>query len=255
MNPLHSLIAAGDNPGIVRHLLDTLATFDRTVDGRSVDPVRGYGFLDLRGTSAKDPARLGNYVNNAYPTPRPAFPVGLPLTANRFPYWVLAANPCRDDIRRRRVVTARPGALNAAPHQLSIIPVGPVPFVVTLAGQLRMGPPLRQGPGMTVNHGHISHMAVQVAFAGMLYFGGVYDEVSNTNGTRGVLHGWSNDSGGYRCSDHDARRVGLPMEMYRGEVTAPRSYIDGYRGGRGQRINWGRHGAPPSAAARTYWVQ
>lgn len=200
--------------------------------------IRGQGFLDLRGTEGGATHRVERHV-------------GITRTLGAFPYWTIAIGQ-RPTMLAGGPIVAIANATNPYPGNMT--PQGLVPFVITVAGELRIGPPFRQiavaGFGnVGVNHANISQMAPMVAFAGEITFGMV-----GPGPAPGVVMSWTNDSGGYRCSGLDATRVGLPMPLYQGTPTAqPRDRIDTYAQGRGSRIDWGASGPPPSADRGFYW--
>jgi hypothetical protein len=205
--------------------------------------IRGYGFLDLRGTTGGKPDRVERYLAIAH------------ANGGFFPYWTLNLAQ-KNSIRSGQAVIAQPGPHNGFG---TLVPVGPVPFVIMLDGTCRIGPSLRVGAGITTNHCYISQMAIQVAFAGEMRFGGVLpDNENEPRAAAGILISWSNDSGGYRCQGNDATRVGLPMNLYRGTPSASaKDRVDYYGQGRGGKINWGRHG-PPEIVRRQqqdYWYR
>ncbi len=204
--------------------------------------IRGLGFLDLRGTSGGLADRVRRYLEYAA------------QSGGAFPYWTLDLVQ-KANILAGQPVTAQPSPGNPFGPQT---PRGTVPFVIMLDGSCRIGPSLRIGMPVTTNHCYISDMAPQVAFAGEMTFGGILpDREDQVAQPAGVLVSWSNNSGGYRCQGHDARRVGLPMNLYSGPAPAERDYIDTYASGRGKKINWGRHGPPQIVQRRQqdYWTQ
>jgi len=206
---------------------------------RAIDPARGYGFLDRKGTSAGAPDRLAKYIRYSQ------------HHGGVFPYWRLLAAD-KDPIAKGRPVDAVPGTGNTFAAQR---PKGIVPFVIMVNGECRIGPTLRRLgvtglPPTGVNHAFIAQMAHQVAFAGELHFGG-----AGVIGVPGVLQAWSNESGGYRTRSLDARRVGLPIGLYLDQAGLPavRDYASHYGVGR-SAVNYGRFGPPAIAQSKgDYW--
>lgn len=215
---------------------DLLWTQERA---RAIDPARGYGFLDLKGTSAGAPDRLGKYILYAQ------------HHHGVFPYWRLPV-AVKATIALGQAVMAAPGPGNPFRAEK---PKGIVPFVIMVNGECRIGPTMRRLgvkglPPTGVNHAFIAQMAHQVAFAGELHFGG-----AGVDGTPGVLQAWSNESGGYRTKSLDARRVGLPINLYTDQAGLPavRNYVSHYGVGR-SAVNYGRLGPPAFAQSRgDYW--
>lgn len=219
-------------------LLET-STLWTQEEARRIDPFRGHGFLDLRGTSAGTIDRLYKYVQYF-------------SRFGRFPYWLLDVQ-AKARIRNGQAVTANP--CPGIPYRAEQ-PKGTVPFVIMINGECRIGPTFRRVairplPSTGVNHAFIAQMASQVAFAGEMTFGGFGE------GAAGVLISWSNDSGGYQCVGNDAYKVGLPMNLYhgKGSLSEPRDFVSVYGAGR-SKINWGRSGAPQSAQSKgDYWYR
>ncbi len=215
---------------------DLLWTQERA---RAIDPARGNGFLDLKGTSAGAPDRLYKYILYSQ------------RHGGHFPYWRLLVAD-KATIANGQPVIATPGPGNPF---LAERPKGIVPFVIMVNGECRIGPTMRrlgvQGlPPTGVNHAFIAQMAHQVAFAGELHFGG-----AGVLGAAGVLQNWSNESGGYRTKSLDARRVGLPIGLYLDQAGLPaaRDQVSHYGAGR-SAVNYGRLGRPPSAQDKgDYW--
>jgi len=215
---------------------DLLWTQERA---RAIDPARGYGFLDLKGTSAGAPDRLAKYIRYAQ------------HHGGVFPYWRLPV-AAKATIALGQPVTAVPGPGNTFAAQQ---PKGIVPFVIMVNGECRIGPTLRRLgvlglPPTGVNHAFIAQMAHQVAFAGELHFGG-----AGVSGAAGVLQAWSNESGGYRTRSVDARRVGLPIALYLDQAGLPavKDYVSHYGAGR-SAVNYGRYGPPAIAQSKgDYW--
>jgi len=248
-NPFPGL--AGQTPGVKIEVLHGRNEEAMKALEKKLNPLRGHGFLDLRGTTGGAMERVQKFLKYAMEH------------HGVFPYWLLmAADKAR--LSRGEQVTARAGPFNTLGN---IIPRGAVPFVVMTNGECRIGHPLRQGANVTVNHCYVSQMAGQVAFAGELRFGGVlvdneaealrYQQLGRDPRTAGTLLSWSNDSGGYRCLDVDASRVGMPMDLYRGFQPVPKKkdYVDYIVRGTGGKINWGRLGPPQSVQVRQsdYW--
>ena len=206
-------------------------------EARRIDPFRGHGFLDLKGTSAGAPERLSKYLQ--YFT-----------HSGHFPYWTLDV-AAKNLIILGNAVTATPGPQNPFRPEK---PKGVVPFVIMMNGTCRIGPTFRRVqirplPSTGVNHAFIAEMAAQVAFAGEMDFGGI------DGGVAGVLKSWSNESGGYRSAGNDAYKVGLPMNLFdvKGPLSAPKDFVSSYGEGR-SKVNWGSSGPPPSAQPKgDYW--
>ena len=141
------------------------------------------------------------------------------------------------------VVPARQAGTLRFPPQTTIRnATGTAPFVIMLDGTCRLGAPLRIGAGIRYNHCYIANRVVQVAFAGEITF------------RLGKLDYWTNASGGYRCSTHDATRVGLRLDRFRPSTDdqprpverKPDYVISGVR----SQVNWGSKGAPPAITNR-----
>ncbi|QNI33771.1 hypothetical protein H7849_07590 [Alloacidobacterium dinghuense] len=219
-------------------LLETCGLWSEE-DARRIEPFRGHGFLDLRGTSAGTTDRLLKYIRYF-------------SNLGHFPYFLLDQQ-AKAAILVGQAATARPGPRNPFRAEK---PKGVVPFVIMINGECRIGPTFRRIeirplPSTGVNHAFIAQMASQVAFAGELKFGGMGE------GAAGVLISWSNESGGYRSTGNDAYKVGLPMNLFsgRGPLSAPKDFVNAYGAGR-SKINWGRHGPPESAQSKgDYWYR
>ncbi|HEX8451257.1 MAG TPA: hypothetical protein VF647_04115 [Longimicrobium sp.] len=108
------------------------------------------------------------------------------------------------DLIDGRPVTAR----SVVQSERDLEPVLSVPFVMLQRREVFIGPPLRIGGTMTVNHAHLARLASSVIFAGQMTFG-------RAAPNKHVLLEWNADSGGYRSIDTQAPRTGLPMQKYR----------------------------------------
>jgi hypothetical protein len=152
--------------------------------------IPGGGRLGVAGTRGGETGSLTKYFDA--------------LAGNAdFPYrWRIAGNDFQDLIDRRPV-TAR-AMVQGMPD---LKPIMRVPFVMLRRGEAFIGPVLRIGGSMTVNHIHLARLASRVLFAGQMEF--IARGVD-----RHTLVMWNNESGGYRSTNAQAAVCGLPMNIY-----------------------------------------
>ncbi|MDB5870663.1 MAG: hypothetical protein JWQ07_105 [Ramlibacter sp.] len=81
-----------------------------------------------------------------------------------FPFrWRIAGGDF-DNLMNGNQVTARPVVHGGVDMQ----PIMRVPFVMLRRGEVFIGPPLRIGGSMTVNHNHLARLATHILFAGQM---------------------------------------------------------------------------------------
>lgn len=151
----------------------------------------GNGVLGLAGTRGGTKESLTKYMKQVADH------------HGEFPYrWRIADNDFLNLVNGNKV-TAR----SVVDSQPNLVPIMWVPFVMLQEDEIFIGPVLRIGGNMTVNHAHIARLSRKVLFAGQLNFG-------RLGNSKGKLLAWNADSGGYRCNDNQAEATGLPMGKY-----------------------------------------